>query len=89
MSSADVDTPQASLVTQLLVAEKYGTRLNMDQLATELGLSRSSVYNAISAETFPIPTYIDSGRRFADFRDVALHLDRCRARARAGANSLA
>jgi len=72
----------SSIVTQMLVAEKYGARLNVDQLASLLGLSKGAVYNQISADTFPVPTYIDSGKRWADFRDVAEHLDACRDRAR-------
>jgi predicted DNA-binding transcriptional regulator AlpA len=72
----------SSLITQMLVAERYGPRLSIEQLAGALGLSKGAVYNQISAATFPISTYLDSGKRWADFRDVAAHLDACRERAR-------
>lgn len=72
----------SSLVTQMIVAEKYGLRLSTTQLAELLGMAPGSVRNQISAGTFPIRTYIDNGR-WADYRDVAEHLDKCRAMARA------
>lgn len=73
----DTDTAaeRPSLVTQMLVVERYGMRLTVDQLASVLGIGKSTVYNQISAETFPIPTYLDGGKRFADYRAVAAHLD--------------
>lgn len=73
----------SSLVTQMIVAEKYGLRLSMEQLASVLGISKGTVYNQLSAETFAIPTYLDSGRRWADYRDVANHLDKCHELAKA------
>ena len=73
----------SSIVTQMIVAERYGVRLTVEQLASVLGISKGTVYNQLSAQTFPIPTYLDSGKRFADYRDVAGHLDECRDRARA------
>jgi predicted DNA-binding transcriptional regulator AlpA len=72
----------SSLVTQMIVAEKYGVRLNIDQLAEVLGIGKSTLYNQISAGTFTIPTYLDGNKRWADYRDVAAHLDECRQRAR-------
>ena len=74
-----------SLVTQMIVAERYGVRLSIEQLAGVLGISKGTVYNQLSADTFAIPTYLDNGKRFADYRDVAAHLDACRDRARAAA----
>ena len=73
----------SSIVTQMIVAERYGVRLSIEQLASVLGISKGTVYNQLSAETFAIPTYLDNGKRFADYRDVAEHLDACRDRARA------
>lgn len=67
-----------SLVTQMIVAEKYGVRLGSDELAQMLDISRGAVLNQISAGTFPIPTYKDGGKRFADYRDVAAYFDSCR-----------
>ena len=67
------------------MTEKYGrARLTMDELAAELGWARNTVYNQVSAGTFPVATYVDGGRRWADVRDVASYLDACRARAKAG-----
>ncbi|MDO9313357.1 MAG: hypothetical protein Q7T97_02290 [Burkholderiaceae bacterium] len=66
-----------SLVTQMIVAEKYGPRLTLDQLSHVLSISKGTIYNQISAATFPIPTYLDGGKRFADYRHVAEYLDAC------------
>ena len=70
-----------SLMTQAIVADKYGLRLTIDQLAEALQLGKSTVYNQVSAKTFPIPTYVEGGTRFAAFQDVAAYLDGCRANA--------
>lgn len=67
-----------SLFTQALVADKYGLRLGVEQLADVLGISKGAVYNQLSAGGFPVKTYLDGGRRYADYRDVASHLDKCR-----------
>lgn len=67
-----------SLVTQMFVAEKYGLRLDVNQLAQVLGITPGTVLNRISANTFGIPTYIDNGKRYADYRDVAAHFDNVR-----------
>lgn len=75
----------ASLFTQLLIAERYGVRLSMEQLAEALGVSRGGLYNMISANNCPAPTYMDMGKRWADCRDVAAHLDECRSRVKAAA----
>jgi len=75
----------SSLVTQMIVADKYGPRLGIEQLAECLGITKGAIYNQISAGTFAVPTYMDAGKRWADFRDVAEHLDRCRDLARAAA----
>lgn len=70
-----------SLITQMLVFEKYGLRLGMEQLAEALGMAKASLYNQVSARSMPVPTYLDGGKRYADFRDVAKHFDDCRAQA--------
>ena len=75
----------SSLVTQMFIADRYGLRLNIEQLASVLGLSKGAIYNQISNGSFQIITYIDGGKRWADYRDVAEHLDQCRAAARAAA----
>jgi hypothetical protein len=67
-----------SLITQAYIVEKYGLRLNVEQLATLLGITKAGLYNQFSAGTCPVKTYIDGGKRWADYRDVAAHLDQCR-----------
>lgn len=66
-----------SLVTQAFIVERYGLRLNAEQLAEVLGITKPALYNQISAETCPVATYLDGGKRWADYRAVALHLDEC------------
>ena len=82
---ATTATPPAStgpsLVTQMFVAEKYGLRLDVQQLAKLLDITPGTVLNRISCNTFGIPTYIDNGKRYADYRDVAAHFDNVRANA--------
>lgn len=76
----------SSLVTQMIIAEKYGVRLSIEQLAEVLGLkTKAAVYNQISNGTFPISTYVDAGKRWADYRDVAAYVDACREKAREAA----
>jgi len=72
----------ADLVVQMIIAERYGVRLNIDELAELLDLGKSTIYNQISAGTFPIATYLDCNKRYADYRDVAAHLEACRDKAR-------
>lgn len=68
-----------SLITQAFVVEHYGLRLSIEQLADVLGISKGAVYNQISAGTMPVKTYLDGGKRWADYVHVAEHLDACRA----------
>ena len=70
-----------SFLTQAYLLEKYGPRLGMEQLAEVLGVSKRSLYNMVSDPRFSLPTYVDCGKRWADYRDVATHLDHCRDRA--------
>lgn len=67
-----------SLVSQAMIFERYGARLGVEQLAEVLGITKGAVYNQISAGTCPVRTYLDQGKRWADFRDVAEHLDEMR-----------
>lgn len=73
-----------SLMTEAYLADKYGLRLSMDQLSQALGLARNTIYNQIAAGTFAVPTYLDGGKRWADYRDVAAYFDACRARVDTG-----
>lgn len=70
-----------SLLTQAFIVERYGIRLNTDQLAQVLGITKGALYNQISAGTCAVKTYLDGGKRWADYRDVAAHLDACREQA--------
>lgn len=70
-----------SLFTQALIAERYGLRLDMKQLAEVLGIKPGTLANWVSAGSCPVKTYLDGGKRWADYRDVADHLDACRAQA--------
>lgn len=70
-----------SLLSQAMVFEKYGERLDSTQLAAFFGVTVNTFYNQVSAGTCPVKTYLDGKGRYADFRDVAAHLDACRERA--------
>lgn len=70
-----------SLITQAFVVDHYGLRLNAEQLADVLGITKGALYNQISAGTCPVKTYVDGGKRYADYQHVAEHLDACRAQA--------
>jgi predicted site-specific integrase-resolvase len=67
-----------SLLTQAFLLEKYGPRLNVDQMAEVLQMARQTINNQMSDGSFPVPTYRANGRSFADYRDLAKHLDECR-----------
>ena len=69
-----------SLMTQAIVAEKYGLRLTMEQLADAMGLARNTIYNQIAAGTFPVVTYVD-GKRWCSYQALAAYLDSCHDRA--------
>ena len=71
----------SSLVTQMIVSEKYGLRLNTAQIAEVMGITKAAVHNKVSDGPMPIKTYVDSGKRWADYRDVAEYIDGCRERA--------
>jgi hypothetical protein len=67
-----------SLLTQAYIVERYGLRLNVEQLAEVLGVTKGALYNQFSAGTCSVKTYLDNGKRWADYRDVAEYLDECR-----------
>jgi len=68
-----------SLLAQAFIVEKYGLRLGIEQLAEVFSLAPKTIYNQVSAGSFPVPTYVDSGQRWADARDVAARFDELRA----------
>lgn len=70
-----------SLMTQAYLLEKYGPRMNVDQLAEVMSIAPATIYNQISAGRFPIKTYIEGKMRYADLRDVVEYFDQCRRRA--------
>lgn len=70
-----------SLLTQAYLLEKYGPRLDLEQLGQVLSRAKNTMYNQVSKGTLEVPTYLEGGKRFADYRDVATYLDACRARA--------
>lgn len=74
-----------SLMTQAIIADKYGLRLTVEQLAEAMQIAKQTVYNQISAETFPVPTYVEGSKRWAAYQDVAAYLDGCRVRAKTAA----
>lgn len=73
----------STILLQAMLFEKYGPRLDLDDLAEVLSISKSTIYNQMSAQTFAVKTYLDVGKRYADVRDVATYLDSCRERATA------
>ena len=73
-----------SLMTQAWLMDRFGPRLNVDNLAQVLGMARHTINNQIGDGSFPVPTYRDVGKRWADYRDVDAYLDKCREAASTG-----
>lgn len=71
-----------SILTQMVLIEKYGIRVDLEGLASILDTTAANLRRRISEGTLTIPTYVDGGRRWADVRDVAEYLDAMRASAR-------
>ena len=70
-----------SLLHEAIIAEKYGLRLTMDQTAEALGLARNTIYNQIARGEFRVKSYLDGGKRWVDYRDLAAYFDSTRASA--------
>ena len=70
-----------SLVTQAFIFDKYGPRLSTDQICELLGITKPAFYNQISAGTCRLKTYMDGGKRWADYRDAAEYFDEARKQA--------
>lgn len=64
-----------SLLHEAIIVEKYGLRLSVEQLSDALGIAKTTIYNQIAQGTFKVKTYVDGGKRFADYRDFATYLD--------------
>lgn len=75
----------SSLITQMFVAEKYGLRLGIEQLAEVLKITTRALYNQISSGKCKVRTYLDGAKRWADYCDVAEHIDARREMARRAA----
>ncbi len=71
-----------SILTQMVLIEKFGLRVDLERLAKILDTTPPNLRRKISEGTFGIPTYVDGTKRWADVRDVAEYLDRCREEAR-------
>ena len=71
-----------SILAQMVLIEKYGIRMDLEELASILDTTASNLRRRISEGTLTIPTYVDGGKRWADVRDVAEHFDAMRASAR-------
>ena len=67
-----------SLLHEAIIAEKYGLRLTIEQLAEALGLAKNTIYNQIANGTFGVKTYLDGKQRWTDYRDLAAYLDSVR-----------
>ena len=72
-----------SLLHEAIIVEKFGMRLTVDKLGEALGIAPQTIYNKIAKDEFKVRTYVDGGKRFADYRDLAAYLDCCRAEIRA------
>lgn len=64
-----------SLLHEAIVAEKYGLRLTIQQLGEALCLAPQTIYNQIAKGQFKVPTYVDGGKRYCDYRSLASYLD--------------
>lgn len=64
-----------SYLRQAYILDTYGMRLTMEQVAHAIGLATNTVYNKIAQGKLKIPTYLDDGKRWADFSAVASYLE--------------
>ena len=71
-----------SMLTTLLLFEKYGPRMSLEQVGDALGFATGTLYQRLAHGKLDLPTYVDGKQRFADTRDVAEYLDRLREQAR-------
>lgn len=71
-----------SLLSQMVLIEKHGLRVDLESLASILDTSAANLRRRISEGTLTIPTYVDGGKRWADTRDVADYFDTMRQTAR-------
>ena len=70
-----------SLLTQAIIAEKYGVRLTVDKLGEAMGVAPQTIYNQISKGVFPVKTYVEGGKRWCAYEHLAEYFEACRERA--------
>ncbi|MGC9185886.1 MAG: hypothetical protein ACP5GC_10625 [Thiomonas sp.] len=70
-----------SMFTTMLLFEKYGPRMSIDQIGEALGLAPGTLHARLAQGKLDLPTYVDGKMRFSDTRDVAEYLDRLREQA--------
>lgn len=63
------------LLTQAYILDRYGPRMDMEQLSELLDIKITTLHNKRSAGTLGIKTYLDGGKRYADYQEVAQYLD--------------
>ncbi len=69
----------ATFTAAMALMLKYGhLRLTLEEIAAELNIARNTAYNLLAAGNFPVPTYLEGNRRYADVRDVGAYLDQRR-----------
>jgi hypothetical protein len=71
-----------SMFTTMLLFEKYGARMSIEQIGDALGLASGTLHARLAQGKLDMPTYVDGKLRFADTRDVAEYLDKLRDQAR-------
>ena len=63
-------------LTRAYILEKYGVRLDMDQLASLLRISKHTLYKQKSDGNLGFAMYTENGRCFADYEEIAKYLDK-------------
>lgn len=71
-----------SMFTTMMLFEKYGPRMSVEQIGAALGLASGTLHARLAQGKLDLPTYVDGKLRCADTRDVAEYLDRLRDQAR-------
>lgn len=67
-----------ALLTQAFLLDKYGPRLNAEQLAEVLKITVTALHTQRSKGQLGVKTYAQGGRIWADYRDVAEFFDEVR-----------
>lgn len=63
-----------SLLTEVVLLERYGPRVTMAELGEILKIAQKTVTNRLAAGTLPLKTFNDSGR-FCNTDDVAAYIE--------------